>query len=406
VSTSLTVTVGEMGRHGEGVVHCGEETIYVPYVLPGEIVRIVREGSRGVAEEILIPSAARIQPFCPQFTHCGGCSVQHWRLHDYRDWKRSLVEMALHHRGLSAPVSELIDAQGSGRRRASLHVRRSASGLVAGFAIARSHDVHPIDACPILDPALAKAPCIARAIGEIVGECDVSLTATDTGIDVAVTNAKPQARDALVGLANTAAALGLARIAVGAEPVVVRAQPLVTMGAAKVPLPPGTFLQATRAGEAELSRQVLEGAKGAKTVADLFCGIGPFALRLAAQARVFAADSSAQAISALAQASRHTAGLKPLTVDVRDLFREPLMPRELESFDAVVIDPPRAGAEAQAKQLARSRVKTVISVSCEPATFARDAALLVKGGCRIDRIVPVDQFAWTSHIEIVGIFRR
>jgi 23S rRNA (uracil1939-C5)-methyltransferase len=406
LTTSAIVSVGEMGRYGECAAEIDHETIHVPYVLPGETVRILRSGDRGLAEEILVTSPARIAPFCPEFTRCGGCSVQHWRIEEYHTWKRSLVETALHHRGLTAQVSDLIDAQGSGRRRATLHVRRNASGMVAGFSIARSHDIHAIDLCPILVPALAHAPCIAREIGEIIGECDIGLTASDTGIDAFLSVKPTPGRDMLVKLANMAAELGLARISIGSEPIVVRTEPVLTIGKAKVALPPGAFLQATQAGEDALAKEVLAAAKGARHIADLFCGIGPFTLRFAEQGRVFAADNSAPAIAALAQASRHTSGLKPITVDMRDLFREPLMPRELVGFDAVVIDPPRAGAEAQAKQLARSSVRTVISVSCDPATFARDAALLVKGGYRAAKVVPIDQFAWSGHVEIVGTFTR
>jgi 23S rRNA (uracil1939-C5)-methyltransferase len=406
LNEETTAVMGAMGRHGECSTSISGESVYLPYVLPGETVRIAREGKYGRLEEVLSPSPDRIPAFCPEFTRCGGCSVQHWRLENYRAWKRSLVETALLHRGLSVPISELVDAHGAGRRRATLHVSRTSSGVNVGFAASRSHDIHPIGFCPILEPALSNAPQIAKAIGEMVGNCDVSLTAGDTGIDVTITGARPIGRDGLVSLANAAAAFGLARISVGAEPVAVRALPVVAIGKAKVALPPGVFLQATRGGEEALAREVLASAKGSRNVADLFCGIGPFALRLAEQMRVFAADSSTQAVSALAQAARHAKGLKPLTVDVRDLFREPLMPRELDAFDAVIVDPPRAGAEAQAKQLARSRVKTVISVSCDPATFARDAAILVKGGYRIEKVVPLDQFAWTGHVEIVGILKR
>jgi 23S rRNA (uracil1939-C5)-methyltransferase len=406
MSATATVTAGEMGRHGECAVQLENERIYIPYILPGEVARISRAGKRARVEEILSSSPARVAPFCPEFTRCGGCGLQHWRRDDYRAWKRRLIETALHHHGIPAPVLELVDAHGSGRRRATLHVRRTGAGMIAGFAVARSHDIHPIDYCPILDPALSGAPHIAAAIGDILGECDVSLTATDSGVDVGVDSTRVADRDKLERLANAASALELARLSIGGESLVARSQPVLRIGKAKVALPPGVFLQATRAGEEELARQVVEAARGAKAIADLFCGIGPFALRLAEQARVFAADTSAPAIAAMAQAQRHTSGLKPVTVEVRDLFREPLMPRELQDFDAVVIDPPRAGAEAQAKQLARSGVMTVISVSCDPASFARDAAILVKGGYRIERIVPVDQFAWTHHLEIVGVFRR
>jgi 23S rRNA (uracil1939-C5)-methyltransferase len=406
VSESLTLVVGAMGRHGECSTMLDGESVYVPYVLPGETVRIARRGKHNSLEEIFSPSPDRIPAFCPEFTHCGGCSVQHWRLEEYRGWKRSLVETALLHRGLTAPLSELVNAHGKGRRRATLHVRQKPSGTIAGFAIPRSHDIHPVDSCPILDPALSNAPQIARAIGEIVGECDAGFTASDTGIDVAITGAKPAGRDDVVKLANAAAVLGLARISIGTEPIVARAQPVLNIGRAKVGLPPGAFLQATAAGEEELAREVLEAAKDSRNAADLFCGVGTFSLRLAEHVRVHAADSSAQAVAALTQASRHAKAFKPLTVDIRDLFREPLMPRELGGFDTVLIDPPRAGAEAQAKQLARSGVRTVISISCDPASFARDAAILVKGGYRIERVVPIDQFAWTAHVEIIGIFRR
>jgi 23S rRNA (uracil1939-C5)-methyltransferase len=406
VTEIVTVTIAEMGRHGEGITAIGNDSVYVPYVLPGETVRIAREGNRGTLEEIVTTSAERIAPFCPAFTLCGGCSVQHWQHDAYRAWKRSLVETALRNRGIEAPVSPLMDAHGSGRRRVVLHARRTGSGIAAGFTSLRSHDVFAIDACPILDPALSEALAIARAIAKIAGDCDVELAATETGVDVNVTAERPLSLDLHPKLAAVANDFKLARLSLGGEPLATGAPPLVNFGRAKVLLPPAGFLQATRAGEEALAKLVLAATNDARNIADLFCGAGTFALRLAERARVFASDRSAPAVAALVRAGRHTAGLKPITVDVRNLARDPLMPRELSPFDAVVIDPPRSGAEGQAKQLARSVVKTIISVACDPATFARDAALLVAGDYAIESVTPVDQFAWTGHVEIVGVFRR
>jgi 23S rRNA (uracil1939-C5)-methyltransferase len=287
-----------------------------------------------------------------------------------------------------------------------LRVRRSPTGITAGFNIGRTHELHAIEICPVLEPALSNAPEIATAVGEVVGDCEVSFTATDTGVDVAITGAKRIAADKLVELSDIRARYGLARISIGAEPVVTAEVPTVVFGRAKVALPPSAFLQATRVGEEALARVVLAAVKGARSAADLFCGVGPFALRLAEQMRVHAVDSSGPAVAALGQASRRTSGLKPVRADVRDLFRQPLMPRELAAFDAVVIDPPRTGAEAQARQLARSAARAVVSVSCDPGTFARDAEILLEGGYRLESVTPVDQFAWTAHVEVVGVFRK
>jgi 23S rRNA (uracil1939-C5)-methyltransferase len=268
----------------------------------------------------------------------------------------------------------------------------------------RSHQVLDLEDCPILAPPLRRAgPAIARAIGKAAGDCDVALTLTTSGIDVAVktmAKAKPEMLTAL------AAGLGVARLTLGRELVFQQGPPEVAMGAARVRVPPFSFLQATEAAEAALAGLVIDAAGRAGRIADLFCGVGPFALRLARTARVLAIDSDKPAVMALADAARRASGLKPIETRVRDLFREPLVPVELKDFDAVVFDPPRAGAEAQARELARSGVPLVIGVSCDPGTFARDAAILLAGGYRLEAVTPLDQFAWSAHVELVGIFRR
>ncbi|MGE0239736.1 MAG: class I SAM-dependent RNA methyltransferase [Parvibaculaceae bacterium] len=398
--TRLALT--QMGRHGEALGEAAGRAVYVPYALPGEVVEADIAGTHAQLRAILAPSPQRIEPFCPHFGQCGGCQIQHWQADAYRGWKRGLVATALANQGIAAEVEALIDAQGEGRRRATLHVARTPAGIVAGFNAARSHDIHPLDHCPILVPALAQAPRIARRVGEIIGNCDVAFTAADNGLDVDIATKRKPPPD-LAGLVH---AEDLARLSLNREPLVTRLPPEIGIGTARLRLPAGVFLQATKAGEATLAALVIENLGKAKKVADLFSGVGVFALRLAAKAQVFAADGDKAATAALAETVRRTPGLKPVEAKARDLFREPVMARELAPFDAVVFDPPRAGAEAQARQLAKSKVKTVIAVSCDPATFARDARILVDGGYRLMRVTPVDQFAFTAHVETVAFFKR
>jgi 23S rRNA (uracil1939-C5)-methyltransferase len=394
------VTIETLGQHGDGIAEIAGERVFVPFTLPGERVEIARDGERGTLLSILEPSAERIDPISPYFGSCGGCALQHMSPVSYAAFKRGLVVNVLEHAGVIAEVAPLVDARGAGRRRATLHVRKAG----AGYMRAKSHEVLDIDACPILVPTLSRvAPKIARALHRLAGDCDVSFTLTATGLDVSVTSERKLKSVALAGFARN---WKLARLTFNSDPVFMEQPPAVRMGKALVELPPATFLQATEAAEQTLAQLVLEGIGGAKKVADLFSGAGPFALRIAERARVFAVDNDRPAIAALVKAVNHVQGLKPVETKVRDLFRDPLAPIELDPFDAVVFDPPRAGAEAQAKELARSKVKTVVAVSCEPKTFARDAAILIAGGYRLTRVVPVDQFAYSTHVEVVGVFAR
>jgi 23S rRNA (uracil1939-C5)-methyltransferase len=325
--------------------------------------------------------------------------VQHLAVADYRRWKQGLVTGALRHAGIDVECRELLDAVGAGRRRATLHAR--AEG--AGFNAARSHKVHPLDGCPILEPGLGHAPAVASTVHGAVGDSDVTFTMTHGGIDCAVKAQKHARAERLLPLAEH---FGLARIALNGEVLLTRNAPELQLGRSRVVLPPGSFLQATARGEELLAEQVIEAVGPARHIADLFCGVGPFALRLAERAKIHAFDSDSAAIAAIREAVRKTQGIRPVTAEVRDLFREPLTAAEGNAFDAVVLDPPRAGAEAQMRNLAKSRVRTIASVSCDPATFARDAAILIAGGYRLERVTPLDQFAWSPHVEMVGVFRR
>jgi len=396
---SQTVLIESLGHKGEGIAQIDGARVYVPFTLPGEEVDLVREGDRGTARAILVPSPHRIAPFCPHFGVCGGCQLQHLDRESYVAFKTGLVETPLRQAGITARVERFIDAGGAGRRRAVLHARKDA----AGYMRLKSHALLDLDACPILVPALAKAPEIARAIGAVIGACDVGFTATETGLDVVVRNAARGAvLEQLTPIANR---FGLARLAHEREMLLLRQMPHIGMGPAKVALPMGSFLQATAEAENILAAYVSGAVGNARTVADLFCGIGPFALRLAEKARIFAADADRPAIAALDQAARHTKGLKTVTAKYRDLFRDPLSRFELD-FDCVVLDPPRAGAEAQVKEIAASKVRKVVMVACDPRSFARDAAHLVQAGFSLSGLIAVDQFAWSTHIELAATFRR
>jgi 23S rRNA (uracil1939-C5)-methyltransferase len=404
--TEALLDITAIGRRGEGVARHDGAAVFVPLCLPGETVRAAIEGERGLLQEIVRPSPDRAAAFCPHYGTCGGCQLQHWRDEPYRNWKAGLVEAALRNRGLSGTVRELIDAHGSGRRRVSIHVRRKDGVVTAGFMAARSHNLLDLDHCPILVPELGPAFDLARTIGVKLGDCDVALTALQGGIDASVRAERKIVAEEHRGLAAFAAKLPVARFSVNGEVILTPHTPFATMGKALVPVPPGSFLQATAEGEEVLARLVCEAMGKSKHVADLFCGCGPFAFRLAERARVQAFDSDRPAIAALNAAARVATGLKPITATARDLFREPLVAMELKEFDAVVFDPPRAGAEAQAKQLAKSKVKTVAAVSCDAASFARDAEILIGGGYALTSLTAVDQFKWTSHVEIVAGFRK
>jgi 23S rRNA (uracil1939-C5)-methyltransferase len=408
------LTVARIGQHGDGIADTPHGPLYIPYALPGETVAVEPEPGHTDRRRLLriaAPSPERIGPICPHFGICGGCAVQHWREDRYRAWKRDLVVMALSQAGLDTPVEDLIDAHGVGRRRAVLHTRHTTHNVLAvGFSARRAHRIVAIDRCPIFAPAMQgtveAAWAIAEALAPAKKPLDIHVTAANEGLDIDVRGSGPLRPDHVAALARIAAERRLARITRHGEMVAQPIAPTITIGGARVPLPPGAFLQPTEAGEAALARLVAENMQGARSILDLFCGIGPFALRLADQARVAAADCSESAIAALARAAATTPGLKPVGTHVRDLFRRPFAEGEFASYEAVVFDPPRQGAQAQAREIAASKAPVVVSVSCNPATFVRDARILVDGGYRLTRVTPVDQFRYSPHVEIVARLER
>lgn len=415
MSAAVALVIERLGQRGEGVA---PGPIYVPDALPGERVLAMVEGDRGVRLDILTPSPDRRPPVCPYFGTCGGCALQSLAETPYAAWKRDLVVTALSMAGVSATVLPLVDAHGEGRRRATFHARAAASPNVladrvpsVGYMRARAHDIVEIAACPILSPgldgALPAARALALALRATGKPLDILVTASDGGLDIDVRGCGSLDAAATARAIAAAEAHDLARLSNHGEVMIGRRPASLAMGRATVTLPPKAFLQATARGEAALAAAVGEGVGSARRVLDLFAGVGTFSLRLAEAATVHAVDGDATALAALAQAARAARGvLNPVAVETRDLFRRPIGPAELAAFDAVVFDPPRAGAAAQAAALAASAVPTVVAVSCNPASFARDAATLVAGGYRIDPVLPVDQFRYAAHVELVAVFRR
>ena len=409
-----TLLIDHVGHRGDGVAPAPGGSLYVPYTLGGESVEVAEvhgHPDRRRLVEVRQASPERVVPFCPHFTVCGGCAIQHWEPAAYRAWKRNIVVETLAQAGIATEVAPLVDAHGSGRRRITLHARMGTHEVLkVGYAAANSHDIIPIDRCPILDPALGGALdaawAIAEALKPVRKPLDIQFTATRGGLDIDVRGSGPVSAAMTAKLSAIAQQHRLARLTRHGELVLMRNPPVIAMGKAHVTLPPGSFLQATAAGEDALTALVLDHSKRAKHVADLFCGVGPFALQLAAKSRVAAFDSDAGSVAALQKAATSTSGLKPVKAEARDLFRRPLVPQELRDYDTVVFDPPRQGAQAQATQLAASKVPLVVAVSCNVTTFARDAKILVDGGYRIEGVTPVDQFRHTPHVELVARFSR
>jgi 23S rRNA (uracil1939-C5)-methyltransferase len=409
------LVIDHVGHSGDGVALADGQSIFVPYTLGGETVEVApvpgHHPDRRRLLQVERASPERITPFCQHFGTCGGCAIQHWESGHYQAWKRGLVVETLAQAKIFCDVHPLIDAHGLGRRRITLHARMGTHDVLkVAFSAANSHDIVPVDRCPILDPGLSGALDAAWAIAEPLKPTgkplDIQFVATDSGLDVDVRGSGPLPSNMIATLSELADRHRLARLTRHGELVLMRTPPTIAIGTAQVTLPPGSFLQATAAGEEALADLVGEHCRRAKHIADLFCGVGPFALRLAAKSRISAFDNDAGAVTALQKAATSTSGLKPVKAETRDLFRRPLMPQELRDYDAVVFDPPRQGAQAQVRQLALSKIPVVVAVSCNVATFARDARILIDGGYQIESVTPVDQFRHTPHVELVARFKK
>ena len=404
----MTFTILRLGHLGDGVA---EGPVYATQVLPGEVVDGTLTGGRLTDIRIVTPSVHRVRPVCVHARTCGGCLMQHASDEFVADWKLGIVKGALAGQGLEADFRPIITSPPQSRRRATLTARRTKAGALIGFHARGSDLLVDVPQCQLLHPDLmATLPALTtltRVIGSRTSEISFQITRTLAGPDVVATGAKPLDAALRLDLARMAETFGLSRLTCDGEVIALRAAPMQRFGSALVAPPPGAFLQATVEGERALLRSVSDALMGPmRRVADLFAGVGTFALPLAERAEVLAVEGDAAMTAALEKGWRGAEGLKRVTVETRDLYRRPLEPDELRAFDGVVIDPPRAGAEAQTAALAASTVPVIAAVSCNPVTFARDARVLVAAGYRLDWVQVVDQFRWSSHVELVARFVR
>lgn len=413
------LVITNMGGEGEGATAVDPlgRRVYTPLTLPGETIRAQVSGDRGRLVEIMSRSPDRTSPVCPHFGACGGCALQHWRSEPYLAWKVDRLRQTLARERIETEFLEPFAARPGSRRRITLHARRGSRPDVArlGFKRRGSWEVVDITECSIAAPALIAAlPGLQRLAVAFLeapkSAPSLHITLTATGLDIDVTGVQGRdlglSADARRRAAEAAALYDFARVSLAGEILYQSRPPVVNFGDGRIVLPCGGFLQASAEAERVMTQDAVEAARGAKRIADLFCGAGAFTFPLASVAPVLAVDSAAPSIDALRKGLATAPGLKSVEAVARDLFRRPLSDKELKTVDVVVMDPPRAGALEQTLAVASSGAQTVVAVSCNPATFVRDAAALIQGGFRLSRLRPVDQFLWSAHIEVIGVFER
>ncbi len=402
----MILTIERLGHLGDGIAQGAEGPVFVAGMLPGEVVTGEVTGDRMASPRIVTPSPNRIKPPCSHARTCGGCLMQHASDDFVAEWKLGIVQGALAGQGLSAPFLPMETSPPRSRRRATFAARRTKGGVLIGFHARGSDTLVAIPNCQLVHPdVLAAMPGLEELVrlgGSRSAEVSISVTRAIGGVDVDIKGGKPLDAGLRMELARVVEAHSMARLTWDGEAVALRSNPMQIMGRAMVIPPAGAFLQATEAGEAALLAGVRRALGDQKRIVDLFAGCGTFALPLAEGSEVHAVEGDAAMVQALDKAARTTEGLKKVTVEARDLFRRPLEPDEFKGVTGVVIDPPRAGAEAQIACLAVGKPPVIAMVSCSPVTFARDAKVLIGAGYTLDWVQVVDQFRWSAHVELVA----
>lgn len=400
-------TIERLGQQGDGI---GTDGVFAAFTLPGERVEGDVSDNRMDVVRRLSDSAERVAPVCKHFGTCGGCSLQHASDEFLAGWKQDVIRRALSAQGLETDIRPTDTSPAGARRRAVFSGRRTKKTTVVGFHVRGSEVSFNIEECPLLLPGVFNALPVCRAIVGLgasrKSEIKMSVTHSAAGLDIAVSLAKPIDRSLRVEVAQLAERFDLARLVWNGEGIATRCRAVQVFGGIGVTPPAGAFLQATAHGEAALVKAMQQAVGGASRIVDLFSGCGTFSLPLAQRAAVHAVEGEADMLAALDEGWRFATGLKEVTTETRDLFRRPLVPLELKKYDGVVIDPPRAGAKAQIEELVVSNVARIGAVSCNPATFARDARILTDGGFMLDWVQPVDQFRWSGHVELAARFSR
>lgn len=398
-------TINRLGHQGDGIA---DGPVYAPRTLPGEVVSGVLDGTQLNDIRIVTPSSDRVQPPCRHYKACGGCQLQHASDSFVEEFKLGVVRIALAAQGIETELRPIVTSPAQSRRRATLAVRRTKKGAMAGFHGRASDVIVEIPDCRLLDPVLIAgipvAEALAAQVGSRKGVLTMTMTVSDIGLDISIAGGKPLDGPLQLMLAQLTEQHGLARLSWDGDVIAMKAPATQTFGAAKVVPPPGSFLQPTKEGEAALLAGIREITVGAKKMTDLFAGCGTFSLPLAQDAEIHAVEGNADMTEALDHGWRMAQGLKQVTTETRDLYRRPMMPDELAKMDAVVLDPPRAGADAQIAEIVQAKVPVVAYVSCNPVSFARDASQLVTAGYKLNWVQVVDQFRWSAHTELVASF--
>jgi len=404
------LTIEEIGAKGDGIARENGQLHHVPFTLPDERISAQKIDGALVATHILEPSPDRITPPCIHFGLCGGCQVQHMEKTAYLRWKTQLVENTLARHGIETPIEEMRSFPPASRRKCAFSLERKANGVILGFVDHSVQCVLDLSQCHVLTPLLQRQLSVLRSLFDCLpvsaNRYKLSVLQCNNGVDLALEGrALPSAVQKT--LMKRVVEQGFCRLAINGEILIEPIKPFIELGFTTVSPPPGAFVQAVQSAQNTMVEIISTHLKGTKNIADLFSGIGTFTLPLAQQSTVHACEENAAALACLEHGWRETGGkLKTVTLETRNLERRPLSTKELKRFDGLVFDPPRAGAQAQARQIAKAEIPKVAAISCNSVTLARDLEILLDGGYRIDRIIPLDQFCWTHHVEVVALLSK
>jgi 23S rRNA (uracil1939-C5)-methyltransferase len=417
---TVELTIDHIGAGGDGVAELDGKSYYIPFSAPGDtlLASVVEERGGGMLatiEDILTPGPERIKPACRHFGTCGGCALQHLTPDFTASWKRQRITQCLSLAGIEqAEVLETITSPPASRRRVEFIASKRKKGVMIGFHLRRSHQIFDVGDCPVIDPALLALVKPLRALLPPLlprnSEAKIMATVTENGPDLMITAEKELDLETREALATFTEEQKLARIAWRQsakdipEVISARLPAEVRLNDVPVALPPGSFLQASKAGEMALADFACDALKDARNITDLFAGVGSFTFPLATHARVHAVEGDAELTNSLQAAANRA--ILPVTSETRDLFHRPLLAEELNVYDGLVFDPPRAGAKAAAEEIAKSEIPTVVAISCNPVTFARDVKTLIDGGYSLGQVLPVDQFLFSPHIEMAAVLKR
>jgi 23S rRNA (uracil1939-C5)-methyltransferase len=400
-----------LGRQGDGIAESANGPVYVPFTLAKECVRVRGKGNRKILDTVLSSSVSREKPVCTHYGECGGCQLQHFEYNAYLAWKTDLLREALLREGIDTQILPILGFGTHMRRRAVFTAKRAGNKIIFGFSARTSNNIVGITQCPVLVPAIeTRLDALAGLANLFVPhrrEMKMAVLACEGGLDIAITFNGQASEKAIQQAITIAVSSGLARLTVNHECLIELTKPYLHCGIARITPPPGGFVQAVAEAESAMSALACNHLRSCRRVADLFSGAGNFALRIAQRSIVHACEMDGESLHALDQAWRACGGrLKTITSEKRDLFRSPLMKTELDIYDGAVFDPPRAGAQSQAKELAKSNITRIAAISCNPVTLARDLRILIDGGYRIKSVTPIDQFVFTPHLEAVALLER